>query len=107
MNAWWPRMRMAVGSSIALGALLAMPMMALASGPFDINALPVDGENRFSNVGAVIAAFVDDDGNPVAPGAHCSGTLIHERVFLTAGHCTGSLEFPWPSFIAFFVSLGA
>jgi hypothetical protein len=84
-----------------------MPMTAQASGPFDINTLPIDDENRYSNVGAFIVAVVDDDGNPVGRRAHCSGVLIHERVFLTAGHCTGPGEFPRPSFIALFVSLAA
>jgi hypothetical protein len=84
---------------------MATPTGVLASGPFDINALSVDEENRFSNVGAFIVALVDDDGNVVARRPHCSGVLIHERVFLTAGHCTGPGEFPTPSFFALFVSL--
>jgi hypothetical protein len=107
MTTWWPRTRMTARSLIALGGLLAMPMTAHASGPFDINALPVDAENRFSNVGAFIVAVVDDDGNVIARRPHCSGVLIHERVFLTAGHCTGPGEFPKPSFLALFVSLAA
>jgi hypothetical protein len=107
MTTWWSRTRTTARSLIAVGGLLAMPMTAHASGPFDINTLPVDEENRFSNVGAFIVAVVDDDGNPVGRRAHCSGALIHERVFLTAGHCTGPGEFPRPSFIALFVSLGA
>jgi len=90
---------------IAVGGLLAMPMTAHASGPFDIDSLLLDEENRFSNVGAFIVALVDDDGNPVGRRSHCSGVLIHERVFLTAGHCTGPGEFPKPSFLALFVSL--
>ena len=39
--------------------------------------------------------------------SHCSGVLIHDRVFLTAGHRTGPGEFPKPSFFALFVSLAA
>jgi hypothetical protein len=62
--------------------------MALASGPFDINTLPIDEENLYSNVGTFIVAVLDDDSNVVGRRAHCSGVLIHERVFLTAGHCT-------------------
>jgi V8-like Glu-specific endopeptidase len=100
-------MKMAVGSSVALGALVAMPMLAFASGPFDINTLPTDEENRYSNVGAFIIAVVDEDGNVVGGRSHCSGVLIHESVFLTAGHCTGPGEFPKPSFLALFVSLAA
>jgi hypothetical protein len=88
----------------ALGWLLAMPMTGHAEGPFDINALPIDVENRFSNVGAFIIAVVDDDGNVVGRRPHCSGTLIHNQVFLTAGHCTGPGEFGIPPFIRLFVS---
>ena len=43
---------------------------------------------------------------PVGIVAFCSGTLIHERAFLTAGHCTGPSSFgPLPAFIQAFVSL--
>src|SRR5262245_7398602 len=105
MTTGWSRAKMTARSLIAVGGLLAMPMTAHASGPFDINTLSIDEENRFSNVGAFIVAFVDDDGNVVGRRAHCSGALIHERVFLTAGHCTGPGEFPKPSFFALFVSL--
>ena len=38
-------------SLIAIGGFLAMPTMARAEDPFDINALPIDDENQFSNVG--------------------------------------------------------
>ena len=49
----------------------------------------VDALNLFSNVGALIY-FVEPNDFGVPPGifTHCSGTLIHERVFLLAGHCT-------------------
>ena len=89
---------------IVIGALLAMPT-ARAEDPFDINALAIDHENRYSNVAALIVAIVDDDGNVVDRRTHCSGVLIHERVFVTAGHCTGPAEFPKPSFFALFASL--
>jgi len=107
MKTSWSHTKTIVRFLIVLGGLLAMPMTARAEDTFDINALPIDDENQFSNVGAFIVAFVDDDGNVVARRAHCSGVLIHERVFLTAGHCTGPGEFPKPSFFALFVSLAA
>ena len=107
MKTWRLRTETNFRFFMVLGCLLAMPMTVLADGPFDIDALPIDNENRYSNVGAFIVAFVDDDGNVVARRAHCSGVLIHERVFLTAGHCTGPGEFPKPSFFALFVSLAA
>ena len=106
MKTIWSHAETMVRFILVIGALLAMPT-ARAEDPFDIDALAIDDENRFSNVGAFIVAFVDDDGNVVARRAHCSGVLIHERVFLTAGHCTGPGEFPKPSFFALFVSLAA
>jgi len=105
MTSWWSRTRRTVRSLIVLGGLLAMPMTAHASEPFDINTLPIDEGNRFSNVGAFIIAVLDDNGNVIGSRPHCSGVLIHERVLLTAGHCTGPGEFPKPSFLALFVSL--
>ncbi len=47
-----------------------------------------DGEGH-PNVGMISRP---DPNNPGAQRALCSGTLIHERVFLTAGHCTDYLE---------------
>jgi hypothetical protein len=90
---------------IVIGALLAMPT-ARAEDPFDINALAIDDENRYSNVGAFIVAVVDDDGNPIAIRAHCSGALIDKQVFLTAGHCTGPGKLGIPPNVKLFVSLG-
>ena len=93
-------------SLIAIGGFLAMPMTARAEDPFDINTLAIDDENRFSNVGAFIVAVVDDSGNPVGRRAHCSGVLIDQRVFLTAGHCTGPGKFGIPPNVKLFVSFG-
>jgi hypothetical protein len=104
MTTRWLRTKMVVRSLIALGGLLAMPLTARAQGSFDINTLPIDEGNRFSNVGAFIIAVVDDDGNVIGRRSHCSGTLIHNQVFLTAGHCTGPGEFGIPPFIRLFVS---
>jgi len=39
------------------------------------------------NVGAMVVDWPD-----YGPWQWCSGTLIHPRVFLTAGHCTADLE---------------
>ena len=43
----------------------------------------VDQANQFPNVGAVVVALPGSE-----PYVACSGTLIHPRVFLTAGHAT-------------------
>ena len=72
---WWPHTKRMVWFLVALGGLMATPMEVLARDPFDINALSVDEENRFSNVGAFIVGVVNGSGNPVACRAHCSGVL--------------------------------
>jgi hypothetical protein len=67
----------------------------------------IDVLNLFPQVGALlIVGMPNDVGFPVGIVAFCSGTLIHERAFLTAGHCTGPSSFaPLPPFIQAFVSL--
>lgn len=67
----------------------------------------VDVLNLFPQVGALlIVGLPNDVGFPVGIVAFSSGTLIHERAFLTAGHFTGPASFaPLPPFIKAFVSL--
>jgi hypothetical protein len=66
----------------------------------------VDALNLFPHTGALlIVGEPNDVGFPVGIVAFCSGTLIHERALLTAGHCTGPSSFaPLPPFIKAFVS---
>src|SRR5205823_6062951 len=105
MKTTWSHAGTMVRFILVIGALLAMPT-AHAEDPFDINTLAIDDENRFSNVGAFIVAVVDDSGNPVGRRAHCSGVLIDQRVFLTAGHCTSPGKFGIPPNVKLFVSFG-
>jgi len=49
----------------------------------------VDTENRYPYVGAIVGVELPATGEPFVV---CSGTLIHPRVFLTAGHCTHNIE---------------
>ena len=65
----------------------------------------VDVLNVFSNVGALIY-FVEPNDFGIPPGivTHCSGTLIHERVLLVAGHCTAPTAGGLLPFIKAFVS---
>ena len=49
----------------------------------------VDHENRYSNVGAIMVWGVDSSGKPVQLRGFVSGTLIRDRVMVTAGHFTG------------------
>ena len=48
----------------------------------------VDLENRYASVGAIMVWRVDDAGNPVELRGFVSGTLIRDRVMVTAGHFT-------------------
>jgi secreted trypsin-like serine protease len=49
----------------------------------------VDTENQYPYVGAIVGMESPETGQPFV---FCSGTLIHSRVLLTAGHCTDALE---------------
>jgi Trypsin len=67
-----------------------------------------DVSNRFANVG-VLLVWVDPNPFGVPEGllGFCSGVLVHERVFLTAGHCTGPAAFGTPPFFRVSVSFAA
>lgn len=52
----------------------------------------VDFENRYSNVGAIMVWRVDDAGRPMQLLAFVSGTLILDRVMVTAGHFTAPVK---------------
>lgn len=103
----WRNAKKVFGLLVVLGGVLATLSTVLANdGPFDIDALSVDEENRYSNVGAFMVVVVDENGNPIGLRAHCSGVLIDKRVFLAAGHCTGPGKFGVPPNVRLFVSLG-
>ena len=76
--------------STTLGLRAERPPRASRSVPDGLATVKiVDVLNLFSNVGALIYfAEPNDFGIPPGIATHCSGTLIHERVFLLAGHCT-------------------
>jgi hypothetical protein len=63
--------------------------IALLPGSRAISAqATIDGENRYANVGAIMVWRVDADGNPLHLLGLASGTLIRDRVMVTAGHFT-------------------
>jgi hypothetical protein len=63
--------------------------MVLGAGSTTVSAqATIDHDNRYSNVGAIMVWRVDDDGKPVELRAFVSGTLIRDRVMVTAGHFT-------------------
>jgi hypothetical protein len=73
----------------ACGFLATTIAGAAALGPPAVSAqAAVDTENRYANVGAIMVWRVDDAGNPVELRGFASGTLIRERVMVTAGHFT-------------------
>jgi len=102
--------------AVVLGLVSAMPDTAavgMAEGlgrpagkPTSSSGL-IDALNLFPSVGALLVVIVPNGlGIPEGVAAFASGTLIHERVFLTAGHFTGPGSFaPLPPFIKVFVSL--
>jgi hypothetical protein len=64
-------------------------VIALGPGSMTISAqVTVDVENRYSNVGAIMVWRVDDAGQAVELRGFVSGTLIRDRVMVTAGHFT-------------------
>lgn len=70
-------------------AAIAAGAMALGAGPTPGNAqLTVDLENGHANVGAIMVWRMDEAGKPVELRAFVSGTLIRDRVMVTAGHFT-------------------
>jgi hypothetical protein len=63
--------------------------MALWVGSRTVSAqATIDRGNTYSNVGAIMVWRVDDAGKPVELRAFVSGTLIGDRVMVTAGHFT-------------------
>ncbi len=63
---------------VLLLAVLVTPAAAITWG---------EPDTTHTNVGAMVADYPD-----YGPWQVCSGTLIHPRVFLTAGHCTADWE---------------
>jgi hypothetical protein len=68
-------------------AMTGMIALGPASMPIPAQAT-VDLANRYSNVGVIMVWRVDDAGKPVELRGFASGTLIRDRVMLTAGHFT-------------------
>jgi hypothetical protein len=62
---------------------------ALLAEPRDASAQAiVDAQNKYSNVGVIMVWLVDAGGKPIELRAFASGTLIRDRVMITAGHFT-------------------
>ena len=73
----------------AVSAPIPATIVFLLSGPITAFAqATVDVENRDSNVGVIMVWRVDSAGRPVELRGFASGTLIRDRVMVTAGHFT-------------------
>jgi hypothetical protein len=71
------KLSISVGLAVIL-AVVAVPVLAITWGGPD---------TEHTNVGAMMMVLPGWGNTPV-----CSGTLIHPRVFLTAGHCTDGVD---------------
>ena len=69
--------------AILMGLLLILAVGVLPAAAITWGTL----DTEHTNVGAMVIDHPD-----YGPYQWCSGTLIHERVFLTAGHCTEGFE---------------
>jgi len=69
-------------------SILAMLVLILAVGALPAAAITWgELDTEHTNVGAMVVYYTD-----YGLWQRCSGTLVHERVFLTAGHCTDGIE---------------
>jgi len=89
------------GRIVAGAVVLLLISAALGGRVWAITGGEVDEDNTYSNVGAVVGMPPDGSG----PAVMSSGTLIHPRVLLTAGHVSLFMEQnPWTiplTFISF------
>jgi secreted trypsin-like serine protease len=75
------------GARVALIGVIVLALAGWGTSALAITWGEPDENNEYPNVGAFIVER--DDGRIWAT---CTGTLIHEQVFLTAGHCTDYVE---------------
>lgn len=96
-------MRSALGrTSTALAAIAGLALVT--AGPATaINSYNATPAPERTEVGTLVATW-DNDGDPATPDRVdwvCSGTMLDQDTFLTAGHCTTD----WPPNVRFYVSL--
>src|SRR5262245_15830652 len=85
--------------------LVGVLVVCSAPVPVALVASSKDSLNRFPETGAfVVWAGPNTSEMPEGLRAICSGALIHERVFLTAGHCVGRGVRGVPPFVEVAVS---
>ena len=69
-------------------SVLALLLLLLAAPALVSGQATVDLENKYPNVGVIMVWRVDDSGKLVELRGFASGTLIRDRVMVTAGHFT-------------------
>src|SRR5688572_12503552 len=76
------------GTTMSIATAIA-GTIALATASTTVSAqATIDLENRYSSVGVIMVWRVDSSGKPVELRGFASGTLIRDRVMVTAGHFT-------------------
>lgn len=91
--------------AVMAASLAVSLIVGSAPVPVPLVASSKDSSNRFPETGAFIVwAGPNAEGIPEGLRAICSGALIHERVFLTAGHCVGRGVRGIPPFVQVVVS---
>lgn len=82
-----------MNNAIRAIAIALTAAIVLLFGLAEVSAqVSVDFENRYSNVGAIMVWRVDDTGRPLQLLTFVSGTLIRDRVMVTAGHFTAPVK---------------
>ena len=71
-----------------LAGLIALVLDAMTASA----QVTIDLENRYPNVGAIMVWRVDESARPMQLVGFASGTLIRDRVMVTAGHVTAPLK---------------
>ena len=76
---------MSTSVAIAIAGTIAMSAGSMS---ISAQATTIDIANRYPNVGVIMVWRVDTTGKPVELRGFASGTLIRDRVMVTAGHFT-------------------
>ncbi len=84
------RRSLVVLGALVLSFVIALPALAITKGG------TLDGEDH-PYVGLMVAYHFGTSGDPTDPpaGWRCSGTLVDEDTFVTAGHCTDGADLVW------------
>jgi Trypsin len=78
-----------MSTTIRSTATISAGLIALRLGATSVSAqATIDLENKYPNVGTLMVWRVDESARPVELRGFASGTLIRDRVMVTAGHFT-------------------